>query len=546
MNNMPKQLLAAALSLALTIAGKPTPAHADDGLSAGKIRHVLLISMDGLHALDVANYIKANPGSALDELAERGVTFSNARTPANSDSFPGLLALVTGGSPRTHGLFYDYSYDRTIWAPDNKTCSGKPGTQMIFDESIDVYVGGVSQNTIDANALPRYIDRHGHCSPFYPHNAIRTNTLFEVIKEEHAGRTAWADKHPAYDLVNGRSGRGVDDLYTPEITNVGGYDNTLSVVCTVQNDELKVKAILQEIKGWNHDGTKYVGVPTVFGMNFQGVSVGQKLLVDNLGGGCAADMDPAINQQPGGYLDGEGTPTAVLAYGLKKTDEALWQFINALKKAGIYDSTLIIVTAKHGQSPINHAKLVKPGHFVDLVCLLFDCGGTVAEAKIISDAGNCPEGACGWVQDDDIALIWLPDQSQTKPVADFLNLNAVALDIDEVMSGEELKLKFRDPLQDSRTPDIIVQPVYGTIYTKPMGNKLAEHGGFSFGDTNVGLIVSNGSLDPAVVKTPVLTSQVAATILKALGIDPGELESVRKEGISVLPFLFEGDASDRD
>ena len=107
------------------------------------------------------------------------------------------------------------------------------------------------------------------------------------------------------------------------------------------------------------------------------------------------------------------------------------------------------------------------------------------------------------------------------------------------MSGEELKLKFRDPLTDSRTPDIIVQPVYGTIYTGAGKNKGAEHGGFSFGDTNVGLIVSNRALDPKLVKTPVLTSQVAATILKSLGIDPRELQSVRRDGITVLPFVFE-------
>jgi hypothetical protein len=538
---MKMQLLAAAVALGLIAAVKPVPARASDGLSEGKIKHVLLISIDGLHALDVANYVSTHPGSALEELSDRGVTFSNARTPANSDSFPGLLALVTGGSPRTHGLFYDYSYDRMIWAPDNKTCAGPPGTQMIFDESIDVYVNGVSQNVIDPNALPRYLDPSGHCSPFYPHNAIRTNTVFEVIKEERAGRTAWADKHPAYDLVNGRSGKGVDDLYTPEITNVGGYDNTLSVVCTVQNDALKVKAIVNEIQGMNHEGTKHVGVPTVFGLNFQAVSVGQKLLVDNLGGGCAADTDPAINGQRGGYVNALGVPSAVLAYGLKKTDDALWQFINALKKAGIYDTTLIIVTSKHGQSPINLEKLVKPAHFADLVCIVSNCS-TSEGAKIITDAGNnCPEGPCGWVQDDDIGLIWLPDQSKTKLVADYLDQNAKALYIDEVMAGEELKLKFLDPLKDSRTPDIIVQPVYGTIYTKPTSNKVAEHGGFSFGDTNVGLIVSNGSLDPQVVKTPVLTSQVAATILQALGIDPGELESVRKEGIPVLPFLFGAD-----
>ncbi len=63
------------------------------------IKHVLLISVDGLHALDVANYVQNHPTSALAELASHGVTFSNARTTANSDSFPGLIALVTGGSP---------------------------------------------------------------------------------------------------------------------------------------------------------------------------------------------------------------------------------------------------------------------------------------------------------------------------------------------------------------------------------------------------------------------------------------------------------------
>jgi len=68
--------------------------HAQEG--DRDIRHVLLISVDGLHALDVANYVAAHPDSALAELSGHAVTYSNARTPANSDSFPGLLALVTG------------------------------------------------------------------------------------------------------------------------------------------------------------------------------------------------------------------------------------------------------------------------------------------------------------------------------------------------------------------------------------------------------------------------------------------------------------------
>jgi len=534
---MKMKFLKAALSLGLMGAMLTALAGADEKeIGHGEIKHVLLISVDGLHALDVANYIASHPGSALAELSKHAVTYSNARTPANSDSFPGLLALVTGGSPISHGLFYDVSYNRGIFDPTNTSCSGQPGNMQVFDESIDVYnAANVSQNVIDPTKLPNYINGDGKCVRLFPHNAMKSNTIFEVVKSE--GRhTAWADKHPAYDLVNGPSGKGVDDLYTPELTNVGGFDNTVSVVCTVQNDFLKVQAVLNEIKGLTHDGKPGPGVPAVFGMNFQAVSVGQKLEIDNKAGGCAADTDPTINGQPGGYLDGAGTPTAVLSYGLKKTDDALWQMINGLKQAGIYNSTLFIVSAKHGQSPINPVKTNKPGHFADLVAALPD-GGTNPAALAIASANNCATGNCGFVQDDDIALIWLADQSQAGAVAAYLNTNAQALFIDEVMAGHEIELKFSNPLKDNATPDILVQPIYGTIYTGSTA-KNAEHGGFSFGDTNVGLIVSNPGITSHTVKSPVATSQVAASILKALGIDPEELGAVRNEGTKVLPFLF--------
>src|SRR5437868_13643350 len=101
-----------------------------------KVHHVLLISVDGLHALDVTNFVESHPNSALAALSLHGVTYSNSRTPANSDSFPGLLALVTGGSPISHGLFYDVSYDRTYFDPTNTTCTGSPGNNMVLDEKI--------------------------------------------------------------------------------------------------------------------------------------------------------------------------------------------------------------------------------------------------------------------------------------------------------------------------------------------------------------------------------------------------------------------------
>lgn len=277
--------------IALTMTLLPGLAHADrDGDQ--RVKHVLLISVDGLHALDVSNYVQSHPSSALAELSKHGITYSNARTPANSDSFPGLLALVTGGSPVTTGLFHDFSYDRAIFDPTNTTCSGSPGNVMIFDESIDRY-----QMSAMSSSCTR------------PHGPV-------------------------------------------------------------------------ELQGQN-----------------------------------------ATAAQVGAYL----------------------------------------------------------------------------------------------------------------------NKNANALFIDEVMAGNELKLKFNNPATDSRTPDVIVQPIYGTIYTGSKA-KNAEHGGFSFGDTNVGLIVSNPGLSSRVLKTPAASYQVAPTILSALGLDPDALKSVKTEVLPGLPFK----ASDRD
>ena len=506
---------------------------------ANEFEHVLLISVDGLHALDVLNYVEANPTSALAGLSHTGFTYTNARTPSLSDSFPGLLALLTGGSPISHGMFYDVSYDRSLFDASNTNCAGAPGSPVIFDESIDNYdASGVSLNTINPAALPRGI-RDGKCVPIYPHDAIKSNTIFEVVKA-HGGRTAWADKHPAYDLVNGPSGKGVDDLYTPEITNATdtGPDATASVLCTVANDKLKVDAIVNEIDGKSSLGKQGHGMPTLLGMNFQAVSVGQKLAKDKGNSNCLSEVYPAganLTGLSGGYVNGAGVPSKVLQYGLDKTDAAIGRIVEELKKKGKYESTLIVVSAKHGQSPINPAKVNKAGHFADLVAGLPDASSSSA-AGALASAAACSSGACGFVQDDDVALIWLQDQSQTAAVADYLNQNAHALFIDEVLSGASLRLRFNDPAGDNKTPDIIVQPQYGTVYTAS-AKKNAEHGGQSFEDTNVGLIVSSPRFDKHVIKTPVTSSQVAPTVLRALGIDPDELKGARQEHTDGLPGM---------
>jgi len=65
--------------------------------------------------------------------------------------------------------------------------------------------------------------------------------------------------------------------------------------------------------------------------------------------------------------------------------------------------------------------------------------------------------------------------------------------------------------------------------------KLSEHGRFAHDDTNVMLLVANDSIQPQTIYAGVGTAQVAPTILKALGLDPGQLDAVRVEGTPVLP-----------
>src|SRR5690242_14148223 len=101
------------------------------------IKHVLLISVDGMHALDLTNYVAAHPNSTLAQLSSHGITYTNASTPFVSDSFPGLAALITGGSPATTGLWYDVSFNRKLSPPAANgatLCPGAVGTPVLYDE----------------------------------------------------------------------------------------------------------------------------------------------------------------------------------------------------------------------------------------------------------------------------------------------------------------------------------------------------------------------------------------------------------------------------
>ena len=82
----------------------------------------------------------------------------------------------------------------------------------------------------------------------------------------------------------------------------------------------------------------------------------------------------------------------------------------------------------------------------------------------------------------------------------------------------------------------MIVPTQGVIYTKPTATKIAEHGGFGEDDTHVALLLSGPGLQAGTVSVPVSTTQVAPTILSALGLDPRALQAVVQEDTTVLPL----------
>src|SRR5579864_5875715 len=98
---------AIAVTLAMVAGARPSADRRDGGRRRDdddtRIRHVLLISIDGMHALDYENCVTAGTCPHLAELGENGITYTRTTTTRPSDSFPGLMALVTGGTPKTFG-----------------------------------------------------------------------------------------------------------------------------------------------------------------------------------------------------------------------------------------------------------------------------------------------------------------------------------------------------------------------------------------------------------------------------------------------------------
>ena len=311
---------------------------------------------------------------------------------------------MTGGSPRSSGLFYDDVYDRTLYAGADSNCTGIQGVEAFLQEVVDIDAfNGGSLSHLDGGGdfksqqIPRQKTADG-CKPVYPHNFIKTNTIFEVVRQ------------------------------------IDGKDST---------------------------GTMPAPVPTPFGTNFQTLSVAQK----------------ALNAKGGGYADAVFTPNPYVAAAITYIDGAIGKITAELAAKDLTKSTLIVISAKHSQSPADYTRLPKIGHSVSHALSSYLGSGS---DKV---TGNNLGG--GQVTDDDVAFIWLNDQSQ----------RAAALNV--------LKTSTACPIVNSVTK----------VVPKSSALMCVDNG-------HAALLVSHPSLERKTVTDRVRTTQVAPTVIQALGVEP--------------------------
>jgi hypothetical protein len=544
---------AIAITSSLVLAGSGSTAVATEPPAA---KHVLLLSVDGLHEADLAWYVKSYPHSALASLVSSGTSYTHAQTPAPSDSFPGLVAQVTGGNPKSTGIYYDVTYNRDLLPAGTTSCAGAPrGAAVNFDESLDknpasidagqglpglpgsiLHLTSNPTSLIDTTKLP--VDPKT-CKPVMPNQYLKVNTIFDVIKQ--AGlRTAWSDKHPAYQIIEGPSGVPVDDLYTPEINSdaPAGGDWTSINSSTQQYDGYKVQAVVNELAGLDHSGTTRVGVPAILGMNFQSVSTAQKL--------------PASDGMQGGYTAGGTVPGPLVTDALNFVDSSVAKMLTAIHTQGLTRSTTIILSAKHGQSPTDQSTLTR----ID--------DGVITDGLNAAWAAKHPGKAplVAFSMNDDSMLLWLSDRSTaaTSFAKDWLAAHSAtgntvsgtdntvlgasrtlpSSGLSAIYAGRDAAAFYDVPVSETRHPDVVGVVQHGVVYTGGH-KKIAEHGGMDPQDRDVPIVVSGAGVTPSfgghTVTIPVETTQIAPTILRLLGLDPGSLKAVRLEGTRVLPDL---------
>ncbi|MGH7126918.1 MAG: alkaline phosphatase family protein, partial [Stellaceae bacterium] len=332
---------------------------------------------------------------------------------------PGILGPLTGASPRGTGIPYDEYYDRhyKLAIEITETVTVPPGLK--------------------------------------PHDLLKVPTLFEAAKAKGL-KTAFVSKHIGYEVLQGPSGKGVDQLELPESANWKGpfkdYD--------AKNFET--------LTGWlGKDGADIAGIYAI-----------------------------AANYA----MKDHGSAAAETRVAVTDIDAEVGKVVDAVRAAGRYDDTVFVVMGDHGDTDTPNAVASKGEGSV--VAFLAEKG--IKTAKITAD---------------DVMLAWLADSSQAQQAVALLDTpeSKEKFGIDRVLGPDALKAM--GDFADDQVPDFVLLVKPGVVYTKLPSKKMAEHGGAFDSDRRVAFVMEGPGLKSgAVLDTKVNIFSTAPTLAKLLGL----------------------------
>ncbi|RHZ59214.1 hypothetical protein CDV55_103702 [Aspergillus turcosus] len=459
--------------------------------SNGPYKQVVYLSFDGMHQTDLVEYIEMFPNSTFASVVKNSIVFNNAKASKPSDSFPATIAPFTGASARVSGVYWQVTWAKDLYPPSSN-CSGPIGSVADWSQVIDYNASSITGgNAFNLSALPMKLNSWGVCEPLFPHDYLRVNTVFEVGRANGLN-TAYFDKHPGYEFVNGPSGLGLTQGYFPENAAVAS-----TLEAQLAWDDLHWSALANVTAGHYVNGTGSIDF-SIIGSNFNSITWAQ-----SSGGGysnCSTLANPIFS------------PNLTAAF--HAADAKLGAFIKQLEAAGKLESTLLILSSKQGQSPVDESTLT----LIDPQ-LVINATGVNVSLLTASDTG----------------LIWLENGQDAVTAKNNLLAKAEELNIVNVLAGDEVwEYGFGNPRLDPRAPDVVILAKDGTLYES---GATEDHGGWFPDDLDVPLVLYNPTFTHANISLEVRTTQIASTILAALGLPLAQLDGWRMEGSPVLPFI---------
>ncbi len=373
--------------------------------------HIILLNVEGLHALDLDTYVAAHPRSALAELSTRAVVYTNAHLAWNTEA-AGVLALVTGGTPLSTGVY-----------TAGQTC------------------------TLESS---------------------RVNSIFDLV-QARGGRTAWAGSAAEIRLLNGPTHKVLTDT-APTRTAA----ETMRILARWMSSP---------------------NPPQIVGATFQEFATAQ----------AAADAYSPL-----------GTMSPALDAALDHVDKQLAKLVGTLHSSALYDRTWIVLTAASTSGPPAQLR-----------------SGTTDTSRLRLAIRRAEPHACVWI--DGLAHIWLQDDGEVQRLANALAAQRRYLGIGDILTPARLRLTLAPPELDERRPAIVLVPSTGIRWTSSatgMPARSKDH------NANVALVISGPQFRNRRDPTPVPTTQTAALLLRALGMEKLDLEALHREHSPALPGIF--------